>query len=544
MRRGKRNDNFWGVLDFETDPFLYGRIPFPFACGIYFGESDSYTALWERDNDKLIEKVLRVLYKLPRTVIYAHNGGKFDFFYLVEYANKGRCVVRNGRIFEMQIGNITLRDSWPLMPFALEEYRKTKIDYRIFEQGIRDQIQNKLRIQNYLFDDCKNLYDLIAGFKEILGPKDTIGSAAFYQMRKLGLEIERLDESHDETFRPFFFGGRVEAFKQGIFNEQYQYLDINSAYSDAMLRDHPHGCDYRVSKSFHPGKACSGQSFLRLLGHSQGALPLRAGDGTLDFPGDYLGEFFATGWEVLAGLETNTLRIDKILECWTPRNTINFSDFVNTFYPRKNKAKQDGDKISYLAYKYLLNSGYGKFAQNPRDFREYCLAPFGDYPDEKPAKYDDWSWETDYGATSLWSSPSYDGIGFYDVATGASITGFQRATLWRGICSSSQVLYCDTDAILCGRSKVRIGEGLGQWKCEGVAVESCIAGKKLYALKSDTPCFNGSKTKIASKGARLSYAQVKSLCQGATVSWSNPAPTFSAALGAQFVRRKIKATGE
>jgi DNA polymerase type B, organellar and viral len=538
--RGKRHDNNFGVLDFETDPFLYGRIPFPFACGIYFGESDSYTSLWNRDNNKLIEDTLRILRKLPRCILYAHNGGKFDFFYLVEFANKGRCMVRNGRIFEMRIGNVTLRDSWPLMPFALEEYRKTKIDYRIFERSVREETQNKLRIQNYLFDDCKNLYDLIKGFREIVGPKDTIGSAAFYQMRGLGLEIQSLNETNDEQFRPFFFGGRVEAFSKGIHNGNFKYIDINSAYPFAMLHDHAHGADYKHSKRL-PKNGILGKSFITLSGFSKGAFPYRSDDGSLCFP-VARSTFNVTGWEVIAGLETDTLKIDRVLDVWIPQSTINFTPFVERFYALKQKAKSEGDKIGYLAYKYLLNSGYGKFAQNPRDFKEYTIEKFGEYPEGEK-----WEWETDYGSISLFARPNYDGFGFFDVATGASITGFNRAHFWRGACKSQGLLYGDTDAQLAKRTDVPIGNALGEWKIEECPdchkttriIEAAIAGKKLYGIK-----YSCGHTKVASKGARLTYAQIKSMCDGKTVTWENDAPTFSAALGAQFVRRKLQATGD
>lgn len=518
-----------GVLDFETDPFRAGRIPSPFACGIYFAD-EQYHLFWGKDCDL---DVVKFLHTLPRCVLFAHNGGKFDFFFLIEHANPGTIKVRNGRIFEMQIGDVILRDSWPLMPFALEEYRKTKIDYSIFEFPIREDVQNKIRIQHYLFDDCKNLYDLLIGFHKIVGPKDTIGSAAFYQMRRLGIEIQSLNETHDEVFRPYFFGGRVEAFQKGIFNgRKYDYLDINSAYPYAMLDSHAHGVDYKHSRTLPKGKKL-GRCFVSLLARSEGALPFRASDSSLCFP-HIVAEYHATGWEIAAGLETGTLKILEIRDVWIPQSTITFGDFVDHFYTLRAKAKRDGDKIAYLAYKYLLNSGYGKFAQNPRDFREYLLQPFGEYPCD-----DKWEWETDYGAISLWSRPNFDGFGFFDVATSASITGFQRASLWRGIKSAKDCLYCDTDAIICGGNKVELGPNLGQWKYEGYADEACIAGKKLYALRGK---FGEEKQKIASKGARLTYAEIKSLCNGESVIWENQAPTFSATVGAHFLKRRITST--
>jgi Vibrio phage DNA polymerase len=518
-----------GVLDFETDPFVAGRIPYPFASCIYFARND-YALMWEPD---IIAQTLRALRRLPVCTLYAHNGGKFDFHFLIENAKPQELQIRNGRVVQMQIGKVTLKDSWPLMPFALEEYKKTKIDYSIFEKHRRNIPRHREKIREYLLDDCIYLHELLTGFRETVGPKDTIGSSAFYQMRQLGIKIQSMNEQHDELFRPFFFGGRVEAFARGIHNGRFLYLDINSAYPFAMLHNHPHGSDYLHGNRLPP-RSQLGPCFIRAICDSRGALPFRAKDGSLTFPHIDNAEFLATGWEFRAGLETRTLHVRKVLDVWLPRGFINFREYVETFFALRQQAKKSGDDVKRLAYKYLLNSGFGKFAQNPREFKTYRLARFGD----AVAGYE---WETDYGAVSLWAKPSYQGFGFYDVATGASITGFERAVMWRGICASRGTLYCDTDAIICKSTRVQMGDKLGQWKIEGKPRQVAIAGKKLYAVdfgKSQPP---EERYKIASKGARLTYKEILALCRGSVIEWQNEAPTFSLT-GAHFVKRRIRQT--
>jgi hypothetical protein len=505
-------------------------VPHPFAGCVYFSPNDFFL-LWESDSKlDFISRMIHALRRLPECTLYAHNGGRFDFHYLLEAAH-GDVQVRNGRIAKMQIGKVTLKDSFPLMPFPLEAFRKTKIDYAIFERARRNTKANRERITNYLIDDCRDLLELVTGFREIVGAKDTIGAAAFYQMRKLGIDIQSLNETHDEMFRPFYFGGRVQAFERGVIQGPFQYLDINSAYPFAMMQDHAHGADYR--QRTRAPKRIMPQSFVRLIADSAGALPMRAEDGGLSFPVTPSAEFNATGWEVLAGIETRTLRVHRILEVWEPQATINFSPYVDHFFAARTSVRLKGDKIGALAYKYLLNSGYGKFAQNPRDFKEYVFAPYG----KRVKGYD---WETDFGAVSLWSRPSYSGFGFFDVATGASITGYVRAMLWRAICKSKRVLYCDTDAILCKSSTVPRGDKLGQWKLEGAVKRAAIAGKKLYGVEWSKP-IEGETHKIASKGARLSWSELLQLCSGKSIVWENQAPTFSIT-GASFVKRTITAT--
>ncbi len=526
-----RSENDIGILDFETDPFLAGRVPYPFAACIYFSDSD-FALLWDTDSSRnFIERVIDAVRQLPACVLYAHNGGRFDFHFLIEYATRGTIKIRNGRIVEMKIGNVLLKDSFPLMPFALEEYKKTKIDYRIFEKTRRDLPRNRRRIEAYLFDDCKYLRELLLGFRAVVGIKDTIGGCAFFQMRQLGLEIKSLNETHDDHFRQFYFGGRVQAFSLGIHKGKYDYLDINSAYPFAMLQRHAHGTEYAVSQEL-PSLSALGNCFVECIALSKGALPLRASDGSLSFPYGRF-EFKATGWEIAAGLETGTLEIDRIINVWIPQTFICFDEYVKTFFALRQKAKDDGDDVKRLAYKYLLNSGYGKFAQNPREFKEYKLADYGDY-------VKGFVWESDYGAVSIWSRPSYHGFGFFDVATGASITGYVRAMLWRAVCASSNVLYVDTDAMLCESSAVPTGEELGQWKLEGVVKCAAIAGKKLYGVQWEKPK-KGERYKIASKGARLTWREMLLLCDGDEVTWQNAAPTFSIS-GAHFITRRINAT--
>ena len=526
-RARKENVENIGVLDFETDPFEFGRIPYPFACGIYFSP-DNYNLLWERN---IIDKVIGTLRRLNTCVLYAHNGGKFDFHFLIENAEPQDIQIRNGRIVQMRIGKVILKDSWPLMPFPLDEYRKTKINYSIFEKDKRNLPVNRKKIESYLFDDCRFLHELITGFRAIIGPKDTIGSAAFYQMKKLDIPIIHNNETHDDLFRQFYFGGRCEAFKKGVFTGPFIYLDINSAYPYAMRFNHPHGRDYLCGQKLPPLSKL-GPCFIRCIADSQGALPLRQPDG-LFFPHVKDQEFFATGWEILTGLKTKTLQIQKIIEAWIPTEFICFNSYIDTFFELRQQARKDNDQIKRLAYKYLLNAGYGKFAQNPRDFKKYRLAKYGKC-------VDGYDWETDFGAISLWSTPSYNGTGFYDVATGASITGFVRAFLWQAICDSTGVLYADTDSLICKSSRVKLSNNLGEWKLEGKIKRAAIAGKKLYAVEWTKPQ-DGERFKIASKGARLTFAEIVSLCHGKTIKWENAAPTFGIK-GPSFITREMTKT--
>lgn len=514
-----------GVLDFETDPFKHGRTPRPFAACILFPAVDP-VLFWHRTD--CAAEVADYIREMPKCTLWAHNGGKFDFHFLLEYAEPGLIEYRNGRVVKFKIGRVTLRDSYPLIPVPLAAYKKTKINYRKFERRVRHKHRDE--ITAYLIDDCRDLMELLRGFRVIVGEKVfTVGAAAFASMKDLGYLIPSGNQAHDLKFRSWFFGGRVEARRLGIIKGPFEYVDINSAYPFAMLHEHPAGFDYAHGYEL-PKKA--GPWFARVTAVSSGALPVRAEDGILYYPcDDYAREYETTGWELIAGIETGTLKILEVLEVLVPNKTRSFDRFVNKYWKERQAAKKRGDKISEIAYKLTLNSGYGKWAQNPANFKQYRVDEIGEDPGEP------WDYCDDIGACkSLWEKPANVGEwGYYDVAVAASITGFVRAMLWRAICASDDVIYCDTDSMICRCANVPIGAALGQWKLEGMASLAAIAGKKLYALDMA----DGTQH-IASKGAQLTAIEIKFVAKGGKVVWKNEAPAFHPVKGARFTVRNIQ----
>lgn len=533
-----------GTLDFETDPFLHGRIPTAFAGCIWFPGGEHL--VWGDDDDEggnnTAEQISELLYNMDKCTLYAHNGGKFDFHFLLPYADTQQLKIINGRIAKMTFGNVTLIDSFLLMPFALEQYKKTPIDYSIFEIEKRNIPKNKKRITAYLQDDCRDLYNLVTGFHYKIGNHLTIGAAAFSAMKKIGYVIPKLGKNHDMQFRPFYYGGRCEAFKTGIFKRRggYQYIDINSAYPRAMKDSHPTGADYEITKEM-PNRL--GPQFFNINAIARGCFPFRDEKGGLFFPNDNTERnYFITGWELAAAINTNSIGTYRINAIYVPKQLINFREYVETFYKEKLAAKIAGDRIGELAMKYLLNSGYGKFATDPEKFKSYWLKPMGENwesYDLKSGSYlieDENDFVCDVGHLSLWSHPDYNERGYYDVATAASITGWVRAYLWRAICMCKDVLYCDTDSIICTSHNLPLSDDLGEWKLEAHVVEARIAGKKLYSINTKE---DGWKT--ASKGVRIDEVQMQKVCQGGEATWHNPAPSFRIGKkDTDFVKRTIK----
>lgn len=259
--------------------------------------------------------------------------------------------------------------------------------------------------------------------------------------------------------------------------------------------------------------------------------------------------YYCSGWEVISGLKTNTLEIKKVHRVYLPTFTADFCEYVDRFFKMKadadiERAKHPDGSAGYRHWdairtfaKLMLNSCYGKFGQDGREFEAFMLCEYGDVPDQYLDRGELKRWNSyaeAEGFISIFNRP--DPVErFYNVATAASITGFVRAYLWENISKSSGVLYCDTDSIICRRFGGVISDDLGDWGIEANLKEAYIAQRKMYACLTDK-----GKHKIASKGVRLTYDQIKhGVESGTNFDYAKDAPAFSLKFGARFTTREI-----
>lgn len=524
----------FATLDCETDPFRAGRHPWPFAWGLYTGSS--YSHWWGRGREG---EVVQALGKLPQgTIVYAHNAGRFDLHFLLPWIDPmEELFLIHGRIVRCTLrGGVECRDSFPLIPEALDAYKKTPIDYSLMESEVREQ--HRAEILNYLRDDCVNLYELVEAFRAEHGDALTLPQGALRKWREIqDVPRPRVSPQFDATIRPYYYGGRCQSFARGIERRPFQVWDINSAYPRAMLEEHPYGSDYITLRSLPPARALA-RSFVRVRARSYGALPLRAPDGSLSFPtDDVVREYHATGHEIAAGLETGTLRIDRVESASVFTETIHFRAFIEHYWERRKAAKRRGDVLENLVCKRSMNSLYGKLAQNPRRRRSHRIA---DAEGARRLMDDGWRIAGMLGPWWLCDRERDDTWGYLSVHTAASITGWVRARLLRALCAVDDPLYCDTDSIACRRfpDSLPQGSGLGEWELESDCQMGGFAGKKLYAWR-----LGNGDWKVASKGVRLSAQEILKICRGKTIEYVPDAPTFRTFGEPVFVRRKVQRTG-
>jgi len=543
------------TLDFETDPFDNknpDRMIEPFLCVLYSTSFPTIT-LW-RDAETPLEDymrlVLRTIEELPNSyTIYAHNGGKFDYMFLLKYL-RGNVLFKGAGIMTAQIGEHQIRDSMNICPGKLAKYKKDEIDYRLLARDKREK--NKAKIIKYCISDCVYLHERVSHFLREHGFKLSIGQAAMAALKKsrrsdgtpMNSSNIRIGEQTDAWIRPFFFGGRSECIQGRVHvKTPLKLYDVNSMYSRVMAY-HAHPIDGQFSQ--HSRQPTLDTIFIELECDNNGALISRIeetatmqevlageakGSVTCNMPH---GVFQTTIWEYNVALRYGLISNIRIIRCIDFKNRTTFADFVLPRYRLReelkvrleiapeNTAEYAALKLASTDIKDILNNAYGKFAQNPRRFKEAYMTnppirvpytgsgigrgklvdvfvdqpppdangPWGN-PHEAPYTIDGKRGAPGYTPQiytdhyALWERPS-PSKRYNNVATGASITGAARAVLLEGIQHAKNPLYCDTDSLLCedlDASKVEIHQTkLGAWKLENEWTEAIIVAKKGYYL--------------------------------------------------------------
>jgi hypothetical protein len=529
------------TLDFETDPFLYGRYPEPFVADIFDGEE--HFTFWGTD---CVARALMHLYD-EKCYCYAHNGGKFDFHFMLKFLDPGQRVrIINGRIAAFTIGECEFRDSLNIIPVGLGKYKKDEIDYTLMEREVREQ--HKDEIISYLHTDTESLYDLVTSFVNDYGMHLTQAGAAMKYWRKMSKrKVPNSGPEYYAKFAPYYMGGRVECFEKGIINIPCEAYDINSAYPFAMIHNHPFGLAYYEMADISPDEVKEKIDiwkigFFTIVAKSNGALPYRnEKTNSLSFPRDneYI-IYNVTGHEIKAALETDSIDIAQVLNVIIHDDTVTFDEYVYHFYQLRLKAKATGDKKLDIFCKIFLNALYGKFGANPENYKEYLV---GDMSTLERTKEYGYNFAGTIGPNLLLSRETAEEMQrYYNVATAASITGFVRAHLWKSIAVSTRPLYCDTDCLFAGKVRIDEGKNLGQWGLEGKFDQAAIAGKKLYAFHNAGAGFDATDYKYASKGVRIPPSEIIRVAGGDEIIYKRDVPTYSYNDVPTFQSRKVKIT--
>lgn len=547
-RRKKKAPVQIAILDMETDPFdnVGKTAVYPFLAVLHRNDA-APLVLWDENYPRLMQQVRDAILALPgRFIIYAHNGGRFDFLLLLREL-RGEVLFKGRSLMSAQIGPHELRDSFHIIPESLKNAnRKTEIDYSYFTRARRGK--HKQEIIDYCIDDCESLYEIVSTFRDQFGTPLTIGQAAMREIKKSGIVVENLTEGADAFFRNWFFGGRVECLKKGIFDPtDLGLFDVNSMYPYTMANYlHPSSSSFTVSDCLSDDTA-----FLTIRCRNNGALVSRAPDGSLTTR-QKEGIFNTTIYEFNVARKHGLIRDIEILQCIKFERYTHFKAFVEPLYEARQLAKKriqhakaNGDHFALrlaekdsLFYKLLLNNGYGKFAQNPRRFKTHYITD----PMERPAD------DEAYGDLPLIEADGYwiwckdsDCHRYNNVATAASITGASRGVLLDALASCRNPVYCDTDSIICTAldDKQLIDPiALGAWDREAQISAFIGNGKKLYAYKCPD-----NRTVVKAKGMNgVSWDDMVALANGKILHKTMKAPTIGKDGIQHYLTRELRAT--
>ncbi len=258
----------------------------------------------------------------------------------------------------------------------LELDKKFKTEYNLIKQFklIRNVFTKKMlkKIIEYNKTECligleivKEIYRLLP---EDLKTLKLYGASSITNIYLRKNEIDKKINLIDFNFRilkDMFFGGRMEAFKIGLFKDIYKY-DINSAYPYIISK-------LKVIKSIEKvndkekDKIVETDIYfiemeikdLELIG----LLPIRLKSGLVVYPNKVKGYYY--GAEVRAvDLYSKKYNVKYRI---VKRFKVNFENIklfndIELLYNLRLKYKKKNDKRN-LIYKILLNSIYGKFAQ-------------------------------------------------------------------------------------------------------------------------------------------------------------------------------------
>lgn len=556
-RRSSAKKSRIAILDFETDPFnnTTRDLVYPFLAVLYAPEIET-VVIWDEDPISFVNEVVAAIEDLPgKYTVYAHNGGKFDFMFLVSKL-RGKVSFKGRGIMTAQIGEHQLRDSYHLIPEKLAALQKQKFDY---EKNLTKKNRSKYRkeIIEYCISDCENLYFYLQRFIDRFGFKISVGAAALAKLRE-HYEIDRVTETTDEYLRRYFFGGRVECLTgRAHYKHPQRLYDLNSAYPAAMANErHPIGNEYIKRAGMPNSYTC----FITLECENRGALMARDENNEVS-TSVRSGRFFTTIHEYHAAIELGLISDIKIIECVDNMRWTNFEKFVTPLYTRRAGNKELLDTLlkgsvewnecntEVVFDKLVMNNAYGKTAQDPRRFKEHYITDPGQRPEREKGDLSPYDWELEFRSSEYWIwKRQSNNNKFLNVGTGASITGAVRAVLMRAIANAVNPVYCDTDSIICDElPNTELHHlKLGAWDLEKEIEELYICGKKLYAYKAK----GMEKPFIKAKGApsqgdyAVTWEKMIDLYGGENVLTVNFGPTLTRRGDQSYIERQIRATAK
>ena len=437
-----------------------------FLCGGLYNGAEYYES-W--DENGYFEILLS-----HNGVIYAHNGGRFDFLWVVsQMISRGwtpNITMQGSRILKISYGKTTFLDSYPILLSSLQKAgemvgsQKEELGIPFSEFGNLTEGQKK-EVSKYLRQDCVLLYDVLDYIKNYCEThniilKNTIASSSWGTVKEwLSLNRAQWRFHTYRKLREGYYGGRCEVYRTE-FQEGERY-DRNSSYP-AALRNTPLPVGPVLATgqpNKHFDKGLEGIYWARVEVPKMfiPPLPVRVGS-RLGFPiGIFDGVW--TGLELRYAM-SHGVKIHKLKRGLVFRKSeVVFRDAINKIWRLRQLAPT---KALNKWLKLFANSLTGKFAQKPELESFYVGEPNTSHFRENPNAYKSVDKEGNY-----WTR-GFSRIGdCAHVQFAAYLTSEARISLHKTLMQSENPIYCDTDSVYSKKFHGKSGDGLGEWKREG-----------------------------------------------------------------------------
>lgn len=462
--------------------------------------------------------------------IFAHYGGVYDFNFLLDYLllrdkekrfRVGSLIPRGSGLLcfdvfydheengETKEVKLSFNDSSALLSFGLKnlttsfgvKHKKGNFDFEKWDGEVT------FELLSYLKDDCRGLYEVIERYRNWplvrrAGSATTMASQAMKIYRCfMRDEIYPLSNSADEFTRRAYFGGRTEIFKpyfDGGTKEKLKNFDVNSLYPYTMLQnEYPVGATgftYKYDPEslgiYHVDVEVPNDMYIPVLGAVTLVPSIQVEidkkgrrrefknlSNKFIFPtGRFTGYWTTSELEYAKTLGVKILKVHRGL-LFRNGGKI-FERYINTLYDMRLKAKQDGDGVTDIICKLLMNSLYGRFGMNPN--KENINIHIGG---EVAG-----AWrvlKNDLGERVSLVKNNIELGSFSNCAISCFVTSNSRVLMHKHYSKlDNKIWYTDTDSLFTTKN-IKTSDKLGALKLEYESKRACFILPKTYITETE-----------------------------------------------------------
>ena len=529
-RKTDRQIPKYSVFDIESNNWKEFVV-----CGYYDGEN-------YKDYGSILDFLLDITDKNGDDLtIFAHNGGSFDFNFVLECVIKqeGRkhffiegLLPRGASFLSVEIRRlhydekgkrtegrkIVFRDSLALLPFSLKSLTtnfKTECAKGEWDHSLHKD-RNDPKLLEYLKADCVGLYQVLQTYFnwELVrecGVSFTVASQAlkvfrsYLDERIMGCPTEGPEHKNPDKFvRQAYFGGRTEVFRpyfKAKPGEKISCFDINSLYPSVM-RDFEYPTTFkRWEYKYNPKEFGFWEATVEVpkdmyvpplgtlihidMDTKEVERVADSSQGKFIFPtGVFSGVWSSIELEYAKSIGVKILSTGKgaIFE----NGGYIFRHFIDELWDKRQKAEKDS--VDSFICKLLLNSCYGRFGLNLE--RDQLVKDVGQDGISDLTAYEFETGEFVDGKPVVvrYVKEKQTIASFTNVAIAAWVTAHARIRMHKHYMRlKDRLYYTDTDSVfILDDGTEPTSKKLGEFKYEYSATEACFLLPKTYALAGIT----------------------------------------------------------